>query len=164
MLTKSYAIKKCSSFSTYIILLSFLSICSCDGLQGSQPSNYKAFNDDLQGRWSSNDPGLYSGTLHIDSDSITIGGYGEGQTPLNGDDSKRPFKDFPKGVSLEGYSEEGEIFICYGESAQNGIPYVYTEVGSYPQMYRLLEFTFGGRKEIVQGSCSETEVFSNSFY
>jgi len=152
------------TLSIGIVLLSALFICSCDGLQGLQPSNCKSFNNDLQGTWSSNDPGLYSGTLQIDFDTITIGGYGEDQTPLNGDDSKRPFKDFPKGVPLEGYSKEDEIFIGYGGAEQNGIPYLYTEVGSYPQKYRLLEFTFGGRKEIVQSSCSETEVFDSSFY
>ena len=81
---------------------------------------------------------------------ITIDGYGEDWTSLVGDDSKRPFKDFPKRVPLKGYSENGEIFIEYGGAEQNGIPYVYTEVGSYPQRYRLLEFSFGGRKEILQ--------------
>jgi hypothetical protein len=67
-----------------------------------------------------------------------------------GDDSKRPFKDIPKRVPFKGYSEEGKIFIEYGEIAQDGIPFIYTEVGTYPQKYKLLEFFFGGRKEILQ--------------
>jgi hypothetical protein len=93
---------------------------------------------------------LYSGSLTIDFDTITIDGYGEDWTSLVGDDSKRPFKDFPKRVPLKGYSEEGKIFIDYGESAQEGIPYIYTEAGDYPNKYTLLEFSFGGRKEILQ--------------
>jgi len=134
-----------------MLLLSVLFICSCDGGQGTQPVDYKSFDDDLQGTWTSNDPNLYSGIIIINSTTITIDGYSEGQTPPKGDDSKRPFKDIPKGVPLKGYSEEGKIFIEYSGSAQNGIPYIYTEAGDYPQNYRLLEFTFGGRKEILQG-------------
>jgi len=67
-----------------------------------------------------------------------------------GDDGNRPFKDIPKRVPLSGYSEEGQIFIRNGAPPLNGIPYVYTEVGSYPQRYKLLEFYFCGRKEILQ--------------
>jgi hypothetical protein len=66
------------------------------------------------------------------------------ETTVNG-----PFKDFPKRVALKGYSEEGKIFIDYGGAAQ-GIPYIYTETGSYPSKVKLLEFDFGGRKEILQ--------------
>jgi hypothetical protein len=52
-------------------------------------------------------------------------------------------------VQFKGYSEDGKIFIEYG-GAQNGIPYTWTETGSYPGKYKLLEFDFGGRKEILQ--------------
>jgi len=109
--------KSCRVFAICIFLLSALFICSCDG-QGTQPVDYKYFNEDLQGTWSSNTPGLYSGTLKIDFDTITIDGYGEDWTSLVGDDSKRPFKDFPKRVPLKGYSEEGKIFINYGSTVQ----------------------------------------------
>jgi hypothetical protein len=110
----------------------------------------KSFDSKLRGTWISNESGLYSGTLKIDYDTITIDGYGEDWTSLVGDDSKRPFKDFPKRIPLDGYSEEGKIFIEYGGTEQEGIPYLYTETGSYPREYKLLEFTFGGRKEILQ--------------
>jgi len=142
-------------FSVFILLLSVLFICSCDGIHDTQPVEYKYFNDDLQGTWSSNTPGLYSRTLVINSTTITIDGYGEDWTSLVGDDSKRPFKDFPKRVPLKGYSEEGRIFIEYGGSAQNGISYIYTEVEDYPNLVKLLEFDFGGRKEIVQSLLKE---------
>jgi hypothetical protein len=95
----------------------------------------------------SNETGLYSGSLVITSDTITIDGYGEDWLSLVGDDSKRPFRDYPKGVALKGYSEDGKLFIEYGGAAQNGIPYSYSEGADKT---KLLEFTFGGRKEIVQ--------------
>jgi hypothetical protein len=139
--------KNIKVFIICIFLLSSLSISSCDGLM---TGDYKSFDNRLRGMWVSNGTGLYSGSLEIDSDTITIDGYGEDWTSLVGDDSKRPFKYFPKRVPLKGYSEEGKIFIEYGGTVQDGIPYVYTEVGAYPQKYRLLEFTFGGRKEILQ--------------
>jgi len=131
-----------------IVLLFALFICSCDGL--ITEGNYKYFDSKLRGTWVSNDSGLYSGSLTITSDTITIDGYGEDWTSMVGDDSRRPFKDIPKRVAIKGYSEDGKIFIGYGDAAQNGIPYIYTEVGSYPQKYKLLEFTFGDRKEILQ--------------
>jgi len=66
-----------------------------------------------------------------------------------GDDSKHFFKDFPKRVPLKGYSEEGNIFIEYSGVLPNSILYVYIELGSYQQKYKLLEFSFGGRKEVL---------------
>jgi hypothetical protein len=131
-----------------IILLSASFLSTCNGLMTD--GYFKSFEYKLRGTWFSNDSGLYSGTLKIDSDTIIIDGYGEDWTSMVGDDSRRPFKDFPKRVPLTGYSEEGQIFIKYGEAAPNGIPYIYTEVGTYPQKYKLLEFSFGGRKEILQ--------------
>jgi hypothetical protein len=131
--------------------LPILFISSCDG---TYTSDTKAFDKNLRGSWVSNETGLYSGSLKISYDTITIDGYGEDWTSLIGDDSKRPFKDLPKRRPLKGYSEEGKIFIEYGETAQNGFPYVYTELESFTQMYKLLEFSFGGRKEILQNEDS----------
>jgi hypothetical protein len=131
-----------------MIFLSALFISVCDGLMTD--GNYKSFERKLRGTWTSNDSGLYSGTLTITFDTITIDGYGEDWTSIMGDDSKRPFKDIPKRKPLKGYSEDGKIFIGYGEIAKDGIPYIYTEGGSYPKEYKLLEFTFGGRKEILE--------------
>jgi hypothetical protein len=140
--------KRVKFFAIVIVSLSALFLNSCDGLMTT--GDFKYFDSKLRGTWVSNDSGLYSGTLTISSDTITIDGYGEDWTSMVGDDSKRPFKDYPKRVPIKGYSEEGQIFIEYGETAQNGIPYVYTEVGTYSQRYKLLEFSFGGRKEILQ--------------
>jgi hypothetical protein len=128
-------------------VLSALFTSSCNLPSGG--GNYKSFDSKLRGTWVSNEPGLYSGTLKFDTGTLTIDGYGEDWLSLVGDDSKLPFKDFPKRVALKGYSEEGKIFIEYGGAAQ-GIPYIYTEEGSYPSKYKLLEFDFGGRKEILQ--------------
>jgi hypothetical protein len=134
-----------------IVLLPAVFASSCDGLYGSQPGNVKAFSNDLRGKWVSNETGLYSGTLIIDFDTIIIEGYGEDYwTTVLGDDNMRPFRDFPKGVTLKGHSEDGKIFIEYGGSAQDGIPYIYTLSEDYPNKIKLLEFTFGGRKEKVQ--------------
>ena len=141
------AMKKFRFFAVCIILLSALSISSCGGLA---TDDSKSFDKKLRGTWVSNETGLYAGSLKISYDTITIDGYGEDWTSLVGDDSRRPFRDFPKRVPLKGYSEDGEIFIEYGGAEQNGIPYRYTELGSYPKKYKLLEFSFGGRKEILQ--------------
>jgi len=138
-------------FTVSTVLLTALFINSCDGLgSGSQSSVIRSFNYDLRGTWVSNESGLYSGTLKIDTNTITIDGYGEDWTTLVGDDNKRPFKDFPNRVPLKGFSEDGKIFIEYGDTVQNGIPYIYTQTGDYPNKYKLLEFFFGGRKEILQ--------------
>jgi len=135
-------------FAICIILLSSLFITACN--LEYEPGNYRSFDYKLRGTWVSNETGLYSGSLKIDYDTITIDGYGEDWTSLVGDDSRRPFKDFPKRVPLKGYSENGEIFIEYGGAVPDGIPYLYTETGSYQNKYKLLEFSFGGRKEILQ--------------
>jgi len=140
--------KTIKSFAIVIVLLSALFMSSCDGL--ITDANNKYFDSKLRGTWVSNDSGLYSGTLIITSNTITIDGYGEDWTSIVGDDSKRPFKDIPKRKALTGYSEDGKIFIGYGETAQDGIPYIYTQGGTYPKEYKLLEFTFGGRKEILE--------------
>jgi hypothetical protein len=125
-------------------VLSALFTSSCNLPAG----DFKSFDSRLRGTWVSNEPGLYSGTLTITIDTITIDGYGEDWLSVVGDDSKRPFKDYPKRMPLKGYSEEGKIFIDYGGATQ-GIPYIYTE-GSYPSKVKILEFNFGGRKERLQ--------------
>jgi hypothetical protein len=115
-------------------------------------SAVKSFDSRLRGTWESNDPSKYSGSLKIEIDTITIYGYEYSQTQQNQqniNDNKRPFKDYPRDICLTGYSEDGKIFIEYG-GAQNGITYTWTETGSYPNKYKLLEFDFGGRKEILQ--------------
>jgi hypothetical protein len=139
--------KSLKAFAVTLILLPVLFICSCDG---SYTSDAKTFDKKLRGIWVSNETGLYSGSLKIDINTITIDGYGEDWTSLVGDDSRRPFRDFPKRLPLPGYSEEGEIFITYKNAPQDGIRFTYSEVGKYPQKYKLLEFDFGGRRETLQ--------------
>jgi hypothetical protein len=143
--------KNLKLFTVCLFLISALFISSCDGSLSGASGNSKSFNSNLLGTWETNDPTLYSysGTLKITYDTITIDGYGEDWLSVVGDDSKRPFKDFPKRVPLKGYSEGGKIFINYGGSAQ-GIPYIYNETGTYPSKYKTLEFDFGGRKERLQ--------------
>ncbi|MDR2923412.1 MAG: hypothetical protein LBU85_08745 [Treponema sp.] len=142
-------VKISRSLAVCIVLVSVLFIISCGELSSS--ADVKSFDNVLHGTWKSNgESSVYSGTLKIDFDTITIDGYWEKQTPLeNGNDNERPFRGYPKRVPLKGYSEEGKIFIDYG-GAVNGIPYIYTETGAYPPKYKLLEFTFGGREEILQ--------------
>jgi hypothetical protein len=134
-------------FNIYIVLLSVFFIYACDGL--GDGSKVKSFDYDLQGKWVSNQTGLYSGSLKIDFDTITIYDYEEDWLSLVSDDSKRPFKDFPRNVRLKGYSEEKKIFIEYGDTVQNGIPYLLTETAS-PNKTKILEFNFGGRPEMLQ--------------
>jgi len=141
------------TFAICIFLLSAIFFSSCGGFPSGGDVN--SFHKNLRGTWVSNEPGLYSGTLIINTDTITIDGYGEDWISLVGDDSKRPFKDFPKRVALKGYSEEGKIFIKYSSNESEGIPYIYTEVGNYQNKIKLLEFSFGGRKEILQ--CKEEQ-------
>jgi hypothetical protein len=93
-------------FAIFFVLLFAFFLNSCDGLY---TGDYKSFESRLRGTWVSNETGLYSGLLTIDYDTITIDGYGEDWTSLVGDDSKRPFKGFPKGISLNGYSEKEDI-------------------------------------------------------
>lgn len=132
-------------FTICTILLSAIFINSCN----VPASDYKYFESRLRGTWVSEGTSIYTGTLVIDNDRITITGYYGTQTPKDGDDNKRPFKDFPKGTALKGYSEEGKIFIEYG-GGQNGIPYTYNETGTFPLYDKILEFTFGGEKQFLK--------------
>jgi hypothetical protein len=131
-------------FLAVLLACLFLSACEWDGT-----STYNTFDYNLQGTWESNDPSVFSGTLKIETDRITITGYGENQTPAGEDDSKRPFRGFTKGTDLKGYSEEGHIFIEDAGLWQAGLPYTYYTVGSYPQE-KFLRFTFGSRVETLQ--------------
>jgi hypothetical protein len=129
-------------------LLVALLIVSCGTSTGT--SDIKRFDDKLQGTWVSDDPSVYNGTLVIGYDRITITGYGESQTPaVGGDDNKRPFKGFTKGVALKGYSEDGKLFIEDKGQLQEGVPYTYWETNSSPKQ-KFLEFNFGGRDETLQ--------------
>jgi hypothetical protein len=113
------------------------------------PIVYNSFASELQGTWVSNDASIYSGTLVITFDTITITGFNEGQTQLgDGDDNKRPFRGFTRGIPLKGYSEEGRIFIEDIGMLQNSIPYEYYTAG-VSQQGRFLRFIFGGRTETM---------------
>ena len=119
-----------------------------------EPSDSDVFSRELRGTWHTNDPdSIYSGTLLIDYDRITIMGYGESQTPVPwGNDAARPFRNFTKGAALKGYSEEGYIYIEDIGILQAGIPYTYWE-NYQPQDYRnvqFLSFDFGGRRETLR--------------
>jgi hypothetical protein len=127
-----------------------LFIVSCDDVIST--SYIKKFDYSLQGTWVSNDTYLYSGSLIIDYDRITIKGYNESQTKPGKDDNARPFKGFTKNVPLKSYSEEGKIFIEDGGLLQEGIPYTYWEDDSYPDYKNLkfISFTFSGRVEKLE--------------
>jgi len=133
-------------------VLCSLLIVFCDGNYGS--SNYKSFAYDLQGTWETNDTDeYYTGTLVINSNNITISGYApnQGYEWTNGT-GHRPFKDFTKNAPLEGYTEEGKIFIKDAGIIQEGLPYVYWEVYSQTDNKRiqLLQFNFNGRAETLR--------------
>jgi len=136
--------------TVFLLALCSLFISSCDGNYGS--SDYKSFAYDLQGTWETNDTGdYYSGTLVIDYNTITISGYtpNQGYEWANGT-GHRPFKDFTKNAPLEGYTEEGKIFIKDIGIIQEGIPYTYWHTQQdYRQIY-FLSFNFGGRVETLR--------------
>jgi hypothetical protein len=131
-------------FALSVVAILLLTACGKD-----EKSDSKYFDYKLRGTWVSNDPeAVYHGTLTIDYNKIIITGYGELQTPLNGDDMKRPFRDFPKGTPLSGYSENNNtMFIMDAGQWRAGIPYIYSEE-NYGH-YKLLRFNFGGRTEIL---------------
>jgi len=137
-------------YSLLLILCSFL-IVSCNYNYVSS-EDQESFNQDLRGTWVSNDPSIYSGTLIISRNRITISGYYENQTPAQGIDAQRPFKDFTKGIPLLGYSDENLLFIQDAGIWQTAIPFTYWE-DSHPTEYRqlrFLRFNFGGRQETLQ--------------
>ena len=141
-------------FFLHFSFLICLILCSCD-THGSQTSTYKSFEYKLRGKWESNDSTApYNGTLKINSDSITIEDYGEGQTKQppagDGDDRKRPFKGLASKGPLKGYSQDGKIYIEHPASVQNEFPYTYSETGDYPNKNKFLDFTFGTRTESLK--------------
>jgi len=124
----------------------------------------------LQGTWVSNDSGaVYSGKLVIDYGQIKITGYSD-QTPV-GDDSKRPFKNFTRGVELKYRLEvtdqkkdtmEGIIYITDKGKEQEGIPFFYWEGDSWETSSiitdKFLSFTFGGREEILENKENHHDI------
>jgi len=128
-----------------------LLVFSCDWKPGS--SDYKSFAYDLQGTWETNEISEYSGTLVINSNTITISGYASNSLyEFTYGTGHRPFKDFTKNTPLEGYTEESKIFIKDVGIIQEGLPYTYWDVYSpadYKQIY-FLSFNFGGRVETLR--------------
>jgi hypothetical protein len=112
--------------------------CDADGF-------YKTIDFKLQGAWESTDITLYSGTLVIGGDTITITGYAESQTPRNGNDTKRPFRDFAKNAPLACYSEDGKLFITT-VGGEKIVPYLYSAQGQDKHLF----FNFGGRDEALK--------------
>ena len=148
---------KIPALCALLITALFTAACDWEPL----PVDTDVFYNKLRGTWESNDPSVYSGTLIIEYNRITISGYSESQTPIpGGDDSRRPFKDFMRGVPLKGYSEEeintqeniqGYIYIQDGGVFQDPIPYTYWE-DPYQYGYtqnQFLRFTFGERQETL---------------
>ena len=146
-------------FFTFLFSLLFVT-CGWENTDDSGTGNYQRFDWDIQGTWKTNDPeSRYSGTLVITYNRINITGYGETQTPaLGGNDTERPFRNFTKGIALEGYTEEVEetgekvILIKDAGAWQEAIPYTYWY--RYPpsdfKKVELLRFTFGGRQETLR--------------
>jgi len=134
----------------YIGLFAILFIIACGDIE--KTSDIKSFDTNLYGTWVSNDPSVYSGTLEIDFDHITIKGYSENQTQSGKDDSVRPFRNFTKGIPLKGYSEDGKLFIQDSGVLQEGIPYTYWEESPPPDYNKskFLRFTFSNRVERLQ--------------
>ncbi|MDR0321163.1 MAG: hypothetical protein LBI28_06645 [Treponema sp.] len=126
-------------YTVCVSLLAVFFVTACDWDFDSNSFDYN-----LQGTWVTNSGGYYSGTLIITSDRITIQGY----QALWSNDNQCPFKDFPRGYPLKGYSDKGKLFIEYGGVLKE-IPYEYTAI--YPSPYydreRYLLLHFGGRPE-----------------
>jgi len=135
----------------FSVVLAFSSILlACDWLMDG--SNPNTFDWDLRGTWVSNDIApRYSGSLIIEMNRITIKDYSESQTLYpGGNDLERPFRNFIKGVALQGYSNEGKIFIQDAGAWKEGIPYTYWTESSGFTKTELLRFEFGGRQETLK--------------
>jgi hypothetical protein len=132
-----------------LLALAALFISSCGDWDFESGNSGKYFTSDLRGTWVSTDKSIYSGELVIEIDRITIYGFFEGQTPpVGGNDNRRPFKNFTKGVALKGYSEDSKIFIEDRGLVQEGIPYTY--VSNSLEQINLIHFNFGGRTETMK--------------
>ena len=154
---KIYTAKNILLFSFFTFLFSLLIVNCDDEPTGGSTGNYQRFDWEIQGTWTTNDPeSRYTGTLEITYNRITITGYGETQTPaFGGNDAERPFRNFTKGIALEGYTEEQEegqkvILIKDAATWQEAIPYTYWEGNSSGERIKLLRFTFGGRQETLR--------------
>ena len=147
--------KKLIIFNLFAVFLLY----SCGD---SEPSDSKSFPYKLQGRWVTHAPFEdedYFGELIISYNRIIILYYGRVQTLPDGNDMERPFRDFTKGIELEGYSEVdpenstndyevGVFFIKDAGEWHDGIPYRYWTV-DYGRV-KFLRFTFGGRNETLR--------------
>ena len=116
-------------------------------------SNHRWFAWYLQGTWVPNEPQpIYSGTLVITFDRITITGFGPNPDLPN--NPYRPFRDFPKGAAMSGFSEgarvngytRGHIFIEDGGLRQ--VPYLYRYADD--GRVHLLNLYFGGTVTIFE--------------
>ena len=147
-----------------IFILTGLALCTlflaaCDW-EYTAPGSYKRFDWDLHGTWTTNNPeSRYTGTLVIDYSRITITGYSETQTLIpGGNDTERPFRNFIRGIALEGYTEEleetGEMAMLIKDMGtwQDAIPYTYWYDNPPPDFKKVefLRFTFGGRPETLR--------------
>ena len=150
--------KKLLKHIAFAAIIGF-SFAACDYENtGGGTGNYQRFDWDIQGTWKTNDPeSRYTGTLEITYNRITITGYGETQTPaFGGNDTERPFRNFTKGIALEGYTENveetGEKIMVIKDAGkwQEGIPYTYWEGNSSGERIKLLRFTFGDRQETLR--------------
>jgi hypothetical protein len=131
-----------------VLLVAAFFIASC-GISSEGSSSIKSFDYKLQGTWESNDKTIYSGTVVIGYDRITITGFTPDQTPTDGgNDNERPFRQFYRGQALKGYSEDGNLYIENGGITEV-IPYMYSESNPPPSynLVKKLQFTFGGRLE-----------------
>jgi hypothetical protein len=137
-------------FAVAVLLFSSCVIHWDEGGEYNNNNTSGGFVSKLRGTWESNNAdSIYSGALVIDYRSITISGYGEKQTPQDGDDSKRPFRTFLKDTALTGYSDNEEIFIKHFGEFQPGIFYGYHIADTYPRD-EYLRFNFGGREEMLK--------------
>jgi len=145
-LKKLYTLK----FLILCPILAALIIAACGEYSGSEPGN--SFARDLRGTWESNDPSVYSGTLVIGYNTITISGYDESQAIWlpNPNPNQLPFKAFTKGTELSGYAADGTMYILDRGAWQDGIPYAYYTAGSSTNKKEFLLFNFDERDERLQ--------------
>ena len=153
--------KKHLIFTFFTFLFSLLiAACDYENTDSNGTGNYQRFDWNIQGTWKTNESeSRYTGTLEITYNRITITGYGETQTPaFGGNDMERPFRNFTKGIALEGYTEEveetGEKIILIKDAGkwQEGIPYTYWYTNPPPDFKKaeFLRFTFGNRQETLR--------------
>ncbi|MDR1948422.1 MAG: hypothetical protein LBQ38_03450 [Spirochaetaceae bacterium] len=116
-----------------LLALGFV-LAGCEGV-----ADGKLVDLNLHGTWESTDTSLYSGTLVIGYDTITITGYYESQTIDFWKDVQRPFKGFAKNVPLPCYTEDKKLFIEMVGGGESILPYTYY----YNTQGKFLRFSFG---------------------